>query len=78
MIDREVLWRARREGLQRQFMEMRRNIEYQQILCPACHAHIHEDREREHFFPNYNLNTSGNNVKLALESQMKVKVKTRG
>ncbi|MFH0817369.1 MAG: hypothetical protein V1909_01920 [Candidatus Micrarchaeota archaeon] len=77
MIDREILWKARREGMQRQFQEMRRNIEYQQILCPACHATVHGNRERDYFFPNYNVNTSGNNVKLAMDSQMKMRMKVR-
>ncbi len=77
MIDREILWKAKREGLHRQFQGMRGNIEYQQILCPACHATVHEARERNYFFPNYNLNTSGNNVKLAMEMHVKTKTKVR-
>jgi hypothetical protein len=77
MIDREILWKAQHEGMHRQLQGMRGHIEYQLILCPACHARVHESRERNYFFPNYNINTSGNNVKVALEVQMKVRVKGR-
>ena len=77
MIDREILWKAKHEGLTKQLQCMRRNIEYQLILCPACHSEVHEHRESEYFFPNYNINTSGNNIKIAPESQMKVKVRVR-
>jgi hypothetical protein len=75
MIDREILWKAQKEGIQKKLQFLRRQIEYQLILCPACHAHIHGQRETNYFFPNYNLNTSGNNVKIALDNHMKVKAR---
>jgi hypothetical protein len=75
MIDRKILGKAQQDGVYKQLACLRHNIEYQQILCPACHATIHESRERSHFFPNYNINTAGNNVKVAMEMQVRVRSK---
>ncbi len=75
MIDREVLSRAKQEGMKRSLQNMRRHLEYQQIMCPSCHANVHEQREPEFFFPNYNINTTGNNVQIAMELFVKRKDK---
>ena len=78
MIDREILGKAKHEGLQRQLRALRKSIEYQEILCPACHVSVHASREKAYFFPNYNVNTSGNNVKLAMEMQVRARSRAPG
>ncbi len=77
MIDQQVLDKAKHEGLQKQLRDLRRSIEYQEILCPACHVKVHTNRERWHFFPNYNVNTAGNSVKLAMEMQVRARTRAK-